>query len=305
MRRATILAGLLGLVVPPAADAWLTEGHRRVAADAVRALPAEVPSFFRAGALAVGHSAADPDTWKLRATPELRDGEGPEHYLDWELLEGRALPRLRSEYWALLAEIGLEPASAGYLPYSMVEGWQRLVVAFAEHRAWPDNRHVKAKTLVFAGWLAHYAADACQPLHTSIHHDGRALPDHSSPRTGIHHLVDGLFEQAPFDRAAARLGVVPTAFEDIRHAVLAGLTESHALVDRVYALEQGVRQGAEGHFPPEVVAFARERYRTTLEFLASLFLSAWRESAVLEIPDWFGREGTRSAPTAPVGSSGP
>ena len=62
---------------------------------------------------------------------------------------------------------------ASTLPYSIAEWTQRLTIAFAEHRNDPENPHVRAKCLVFAGILSHYAADLHMPLHTSIHWDGR------------------------------------------------------------------------------------------------------------------------------------
>jgi hypothetical protein len=274
------------LPASPAA-AWHSEGHRRVAADAARGLSRDVPSFFRAGALAIGHSAVDPDSWKLREAPELRDRESPEHYLDTELLGGRELPPLRSQYLALLAEIDVPGSQVGYLPYTIVEATQRLTIAFAEHRRWPRNRHVRAKTLVYAGWLAHYAADLCQPLHTTIHHDGRALPDLTSPRSGIHDRVDGLFESVPIDRHAAVRGMEPVRFEALGPAVGDQLGASHALVSRVYELDDS--PAVDGTIPPEVAAFARDRYQTAVWLVASLYWTAWSDSADLDLPAWLDR----------------
>jgi hypothetical protein len=291
-RRVLGLAAVLTLL-PVASWGWLAEGHRQVAADAVRALPREVPGFFRSGALAVGHSAVDPDVWKLRATAELRDSESPEHYLDWEVLHGRELPALRSEYAALLSELELSSSGAGLLPYSLLDWWQRLQVAFAEHRRWPRNRHVRRKVTLYAGVLAHYAADACQPLHTTIHHDGRALPDGTSPHTGIHHVVDGLFENAPFDRGSALFDLTVEPFPDVRTAVREQLDESFGLVDRLYELGLDAEGAGGAAASPEVTSFARERYRITARFLARLFLTAWVESAGLEIPDWVPHDGSR------------
>lgn len=280
-------------LAPGPSGAWLSEGHRLVAADAVRELPREVPSFFRSGALAVGHSAVDPDVWKLRATAELRDSESPEHYLDWEVLEGRELPDRRSEYETLLRELDVTSAGAGLLPYALLESWQRLKLTFAEHRRWPRNRHVRRKATVFAGLLSHYAADACQPLHTTIHHDGRALADGSSPRTGIHHVVDGLFETAPFDRGTALAGLSIEPFADVRAAIREQLEESFGLVDRIYELGLDPDAPTPLGVSDPATLFARDRYRVTARFLARLYLTAWVESADVELPDWVPRAGSR------------
>lgn len=287
--RTSLAAVLVTLAATAPARAWHTEGHRRVATDAVRLLPAEVPAFFRAGALAVGHGAVDPDTWKSRDMPQLRDEESPNHYLDQEYLEGQDLPDLRSEYEALLGRMGLAGSQVGYLPYAVVEATQRLTVAFAEHRRWPRNRHIRAKTLFYAGWLAHYAADLCQPLHTTVHHDGRARADLSTPHSGIHEKVDGLFERVAFGRAEAVRGVELRRFEDLQGAVRSELAASHALVDRVYELEGALDDDAGSD--PRVRAFTRERYRETAGFVASLLWTAWLDSASVEVPPWLDRQG--------------
>jgi len=38
-----------------------------------------------------------------------------------------------------------------------------------------------------------------------------------------------------------------------------------------------------------VVTFTTERYRTTAAFLASLFRTAWEESAAVRLPSWLER----------------
>ena len=292
---------LLAICSAQAASPWFPEGHRRVTESAVSILPSSLPEFFRRGGEAIGHGAIDPDVMKLRSMIQLRDGESPEHYLDSELLQGRPLPPTRYEFVELVAWLAREPgaeggtakgpAAAGMLPYSLTEGVQRLTVAFAEHRRWPGDPNIQAKTRVYAGLLAHYAGDICQPLHTTVHYDGRTGPDGASPHTGIHQLVDGLFQQVEFDRGAAVEGVELEVFADVFAAVLDEFWRSHQLVDRIYELEPqlaAVRDG--GPISEEVTAFARQRYRVTARFLASLYLTAWKHSATVELPVWLDRQ---------------
>ena len=293
------------------AAAWFTVGHAKVARAAVRALPPSVPRFFRDGAFGVGEAAVDPDLFKDRTLPALRTAEEPAHFLDWELIPGLALPADRWAYTAQLHELELEPAKVGILPYSLIEATQRLTLAFAEHRRNPDNRYIQEKAIVYAGWLAHYAGDLEQPLHTSVHHDGRALPDGSSPHTGIHQRVDGLFERVPFDEAALTRGLPVRAFPDAWAAIQSELAASHALVDRVYELEAELLAAfpppppaapAGGTSPvtappsspapaisPAIATFTGERYRATATFLASLYLTAWEQSAAIQLPSWLER----------------
>lgn len=294
------LAALLALLASAPAQAWLTPGHRMVARAAVEALPADFPAFFRAAAATVGHLAIDPDLQKNPGTPELKAREEPEHYLDLERLAGRPLPASRAEYFQLLVELGRSPAEMGFLPYAVIEGSERLALCFAEHRRWPDNAAVREKCLVYAGLLAHYAADLEQPLHTTIHHDGWALPDGRSPLTGFHFRIDSLFERVAFDRAAAVADLAARPYADLRQAVLDALAASHARLDAAYRLEPALATDA-GLADPAVVAFTCERFRESASFLARLFLTAWEGSAQLELPAWLERESgalepVRSAP---------
>lgn len=286
-RLAAAAIGLL-LAAPWPASAWLMVGHRQVAIDAVGVLAAEVPPFFRDGAAMIGHVAIDADVGRLRELPELAESEGPEHYLDLELLAGRALPPTRYGAIRLMKELGREPAQVGFLPWAVVEGAERLAVCFAEHRRWPDDPSIRSKCLVYAGWLAHYAADLEQPLHTTLHHDGWALPGGESPFDGTHRRIDALFDRAPRDRARALAGVGAQPVEDLWATVRGELAASHALVDATYALAPALADG-EGEGSARVDEFACERYGTTARFLATLFTWAWQRSGSLELPAWVRR----------------
>lgn len=280
------LVGLFAI----AALGWHGPGHDRATRPAAAALPKDVPAFFVEGAATIAHCSADPDLFRLRAQPELRDGEVPEHYFDLELLKGAEIPPSRSAFVALCAKKGQTPADVGFLPYAVVEWTQRLALAFAEHRKWPDNKHIRMKALVYAGILSHYAQDACQPLHTTIHYDGRARADGSSPRTGIHAKVDALLQKLTPDPQAAAKGVNPVVFDKLLPGVVAEIKRSHALVAKVYQLENEIPD-LEAPLPAgtEVAAFARERLRAAATFTASLYLTAWRKSAELQLPEWHRR----------------
>ncbi|HXT50963.1 MAG TPA: hypothetical protein VN811_07965 [Thermoanaerobaculia bacterium] len=326
--RAAVLLTVVAAFAAPA-RAWFTVGHAKVARAAVRALPPEVPRFFRDGAFRVGEAAVDPDLFKDRNLVALRAAEDPLHYLDWELIAGMQLPADRWLFTAQVLERKVDPRNVGILPYSLLEAVQRLTMTFAEHRHYPDDEAIQQKALVYAGWLAHYAGDLEQPLHTSIHHDGRALPDNSSPKTGIHQLVDGLFERVPFDEAKVTHDLPIQVYPDVWVALQAELAKSHALVDRVYELEPDMRKAwppaprpaatpapatpsapsppanlrpppppaatptAVATPPPpiprSVCTFTEERFRATASFIASLYRTAWEQSAAIQLPSWLER----------------
>lgn len=322
LRTVAALAAIAAFASP--ARAWFTVGHAKVARAAVRALPAEVPQFFRDGAFRVGEAAVDPDLMKDRNLVALRAAEDPNHFLDWELIAGMPLPADRWAFIAQVSERKLAPNNVGILPYSLLESVQRLTMTFAEYRRYPEDAAIQQKALVYAGWLAHYAGDLEQPLHTTIHHDGRALPDGSTPKTGIHQLVDGLFERVPFDEAKVTHDLPIQVYPDAWAAIQAELAKSHALVDRVYELEPDLRKAfpppppaptpvasAPGAppplarpksaptavptprppIPPAVTTFTTDRFRATASFLASLYRTAWEQSAAIQLPLWLERPG--------------
>ncbi|HET9766241.1 MAG TPA: hypothetical protein VFS60_05310 [Thermoanaerobaculia bacterium] len=321
VRALAVASFLATLPIANPASAWFTVGHAKVARAAVRALPPELPSFFRDGSFGVGEAAVDPDLFKDRNLVALRAAEDPQHYLDWELIAGMPLPTDRWLFTAQVLERKIDPKNVGVLPYSLLEAVQRLTITFAEHRRYPEDVYIRQKALVYAGWLAHYAGDLEQPLHTTIHHDGRALPDGSTPKTGIHQLVDGLFERVPFDEAKVTHDLPIQVYPDAWAAIQSELTKSHALVDRVFELEPDLRKA----FPPpppmpvpatagtpsppvnakpaptaaatppaipsSVRTFTEDRFRATASFLASLYRTAWEQSAAIQLPSWLERPG--------------
>lgn len=291
MNRRTLIGFFLcALCCLGPAEAWNSHGHYTMAESAVLALPAEVPEFFRWGARTVAHTAIDPDVMKSRDTPQLGHQEFPEHFLDFELMNGTPMPELRYQFVSQMIEIGRRPNQVGFVPWAVTEGVQRLALAFAEYRCWPANPHVQSKALVYAGLVAHYAEDMIQPLHTTVHYDGRADENEESPRSGIHQHVDSLLEQPGFVPSEKAIEV--EAFDDLWAAVQAEFMASHALVDTVYELEPALQAlYDDGTWDPALAAFAVDRHHRTVEYLASLYLTAWRQSADFELSRWLGRRG--------------
>lgn len=286
---AALAAGVALFAVPAAA--WHGKGHHSATTLAVQALPPEVPEFLRRGVATVAHCSLDPDLFTRPIGPEpLHSGESPEHFLDVELLKGAKPPASRHEFLQLCAERGVKPAKVGLLPYAVSEWALRLAVALAEHRRAPDNPHIQAKCLVYAGILAHYAEDLCQPLHTTVHWDGRANPDGSSPRSGIHAKVDALLGKVPPAAAPDARAIRPAALDDLLADVLAELGRSHALVETVYGLERDLPAGdAPLAADTPSARLAAERLVAAARFTASLYLTAWRQSEKVKLPEWYQR----------------
>jgi hypothetical protein len=279
------------LLASGAAQGYDGPGHSLTTQIAVAGLPAEVPGFFRGAGPAIAGGSMDPDVFKIDELPQLRNAEYPEHYFDLEPLKGQAPPALRYQFLDLCAKEGIQPSKIGTLPYALAEWTQRLTLAFADCRRFPDSSRLQAKCVAYAGILAHYAEDATQPLHTTIDYDGRTKADGKSPRSGIHAKVDALIEKIPAAPAAMAAKIKPEAFEKLWPAILEQLDRSHALVDKTYELEPLLPGRYERLGEDEkVIEFGRDRLAAAAQLAASLYLTAWRDSARLPLPDWHVRE---------------
>ncbi len=291
MLRFTILAGALLVLSASPSFAWFPKGHSIIARSAARVVPADVPLWFREGASQIAHSAQDPDVQKNRDLPLMAEVEAPRHYIDWELLQSNPLPEKRADYLALLARLKQSPGDVGELPYAIREWSERLAMDFAEARKYPDNPYIRAKTLVTAGVLSHYTGDCEMPLHVTLDHDGRHLPDNSSPKTGIHAKVDSLVERVnpSLRELESNQNLVPIT--DLWPAINAEIVSSRSHIDQTYALEAQLPPLKGTSSPsPQVRAFTVERARAAVGFTSRLFAWAWVKSATVKLPDWLERE---------------
>src|SRR5262245_45460190 len=107
---------ILTAVSTNSAHAWWVKGHESIAAGAAAQLPADMPAFFRAAAKHLAHLSGDPDRWKNREAAFLRAAEAPDHFLDYEDLEGKELPNDRYKAAALIARSRKRPERVGMLP---------------------------------------------------------------------------------------------------------------------------------------------------------------------------------------------
>jgi hypothetical protein len=315
-------AAAVVLACGAAAQAWHGKGHYDATMLALRAAKADgnLPGFLAEGAATVAHASLDPDNFTRPIAPDaLHKAESPEHFFDIDIeplanapLADANFPPDRYAFIDLCYARGVKPNRVGLLPYAVTEWTQRLTVALAEHRKYPNDPAIQTKCLLYAGLLSHYAADLCQPLHVTIHYDGRSGPDGKSPRSGIHAKVDALLgklmldpttppgkpasganappERPALDANSLLTGVHPAAFPALLPAVMAEIRRSAALVGQVYELEKQLPAETDSIAPDSAVEkFAIDRARTAAGLIASLYLTAWNDSAAVKLPWWYRR----------------
>ena len=275
MAHLRLLLSLAGTVVvaaalrgaPPAAAAptpddalaarrWGEAGHRIVGEAAARALPADMPAFFREAVGQLAYLNPEPDRWRAP-----RDA-------------------------APLDSAGVSPQVAGFLPWRILELTSRLREEFRlwrratspEERAW-----IEARIVNDAGVLGHYVADGANPHHTTIHYNGWTGPNpkgYTPTGTGFHSRFESQFVEARLSVADVRPLVAPQPrpLLPLRDSVHAFLGRSHAQLERLYELDKAERFDAKTG-GADHRRFAAERLAAGATMLRDVWWTAWTASA--------------------------
>lgn len=305
-KRILFLAVLILAVTPGDASAWGASGHRIIGELAIRALPDEVPQFLRTddAVREIGELSREPDRW--RGSGLEHDSErDPGHYVDvsddLSILGGpklAALPPTRRDYDTALRALGTNQYKAGYLPYSIVDGWQQLKADFAywrvdlagekfaksdEARAWFANDRVLHEMLAIRdlGVWSHFVGDGSQPMHVSVHYDGWGdypNPEGFSSKHGIHLHFEGPFVHDNIGESDVA-SLVPAPRDcacSIEDRTAQYLSATQAQIVPFYRLEKAkafANPMADGK------AFAASRLAAAVAELRDMTVAAWRESA--------------------------
>ncbi len=280
MRRLYLLAvPLLALTVASVASAWWVKGHETITEAAATVLPDDVPAFFRAAGRSLAHCAGDPDRWKNPKATFLRPSVAPDHFLDLEDLDGNTPPKTRYQAYALMSTLKRDPEKVGTLPWAIMEGYERLMLAFYDYRHEPSNPAVSMKAIVYGGNLAHYTTDISMPLHTTRDYDGKKGDDGKMIQKGIHAKIDAYPEVNKFMPEEVCRGLTAKAIEgDVFEHVIAFIKESHTHIEECYRLDAA---GAISSPTEESRKFIMERCRAGAQFTVDIWYTAWLRSEKL------------------------
>jgi hypothetical protein len=291
--RRSVMAGaacalLVATTAGSAVARWGFHGHRIAGRAAATALPAEMPAFFRGATDQLAYLNPEPDRWRGAGYRELNEAKRYDHYVDFEIIPRAALDATdRFRYLAALQAAGMEhPArEAGLLPWRIIEMYQGLVVQW---RLWQDQQDatirgfIEQRIINDAGIMGHYVMDGANPHHTSVHHDGWQA-DSPNPRgftteRGFHSRFESRFVEAHvrLEDLQPRVSAQPRRIGDVRMEVMSYLLRSHALLERLYELDQQEAFGPATRSPAHK-EFAVERLVASAHMLRDLWYSAWLE----------------------------
>lgn len=308
--RLSVTLALAAVLSAPssAALAWGAVGHRMVGVVAAQSLPSDVPAFLRTpqAVAAIGEYAREPDRWKGSGKIHDTDRDAA-HFLDIDD-EGRmyggpkfsveTLPPTRADYEKALGLAGQNSWTAGYLPYSIIDGYQQLVKDFTYWRilkAVSKTEKDRVRKAYYVadlkrredllvrdlGVWAHYVGDASQPLHLSVHYNGWGdypNPNGYTQSRATHGSFEGPLVKAVATDADVKK-LVP-AYRDcgcsIETRTVAYLTKTVSFVEPLYKLE---KEGGMVATDPRAKALVDERLAAAATELRDMVVDAWKASA--------------------------
>ena len=299
MKKALAAALLVACALQCHALAWGAAGHRVVSRAAILALPAGVPLFLARQIDWIGSRSVLADSWRGPYEPFSKAAEDPNHVWYTEQFAFlKQIPRSRDEFMLAVYDEHLrlrasDPAKAaltnihytGTLPYAVVEGYERLKVAFRTWRTLraqqQDTTFIEQDAAFYIGWMSHYVADGAQPLHSSVQHDGWVgdNPKGYTRDGAVHWLFENTFVDliALHERdIQARIPVTPTVLADPFAAVLAHVDHAHTRVEQVYQIEQRKEYETKDSGEGRELVYATTAAASTL--LRDLVYTAWMNS---------------------------
>ena len=306
MRRVAILVPTALVVL--AMIGWSGAGHRTITELAIDLLPADAPAWMRERDVRtqIAYQSNEPDRWRGTRIDVLTNENGPDHFLDVELLAKsghtmQSMPRMRYEFVAEVARttpVQREPTrgvakftkdEVGYLPYAIAEHQAKLVSSFntlrileltaGDGRA-AERSAARANAIHEMGQLSHFVGDAAQPLHSTIHHHGWVgeNPDEFTRDKGFHSYIDGdvvaLHELDLVGVAAEGKTMVVMSQEKVFDEAIALIERSFKAVRPLYELQ---KSGALQKEPGKL--FIRERMADGAAVLSGMYWAAWIASA--------------------------
>ncbi|MGD0128141.1 MAG: hypothetical protein ABSF46_22490 [Terriglobia bacterium] len=221
--RLTALTALWLLVVRPI-PAWGPTGHSLVNNWAVQTLPSEMRAFFDANRQYLVEHADDPDVWMKKDRYERK-----RHYIYLDKYGIFPFLEVPHSFKQAVQNYGSGRVNRdGVLPWQVGESSLRLTEAF-KSRNWD-------RVKLAAAVLAHYVADAHDPLHLTRNFDGQL-----TRQTGL----DDRFEVRLLDRYSRFFILHPedaVKIEDPTEYAFQACLEAYTSLDSVILADMRARE---------------------------------------------------------------
>ncbi|MFT4688414.1 MAG: hypothetical protein ACJASX_003769 [Limisphaerales bacterium] len=286
LTRLFCLVGLLASGSP--ATAWDYAGHRMVNLLAVDSLPADFPAFVKEAKFRerIAFLAGEADRWRNTQDLPLKHVNSPDHFFDiehlkdydvtWEFLSPfrytfvQQLARAKHLNPERFPEIPVAKnrdrtkGLPGFLPWTIMEYYSKVKAACSylkvfEELGTPEEIDNARQNLAYLmGVMGHFAGDASQPLHTTMHFNGWVKDNPNSYTTNrrFHSWIDGgylkktgglEFEKLKaMTRKGVKLDTIRGRTDYIFPVIIEFIREQHKLVEPLYEMDKDGRLSGEG-----------------------------------------------------------
>jgi hypothetical protein len=286
--RTTAWIVLAVLLLPMSAGAWGEKGHALISMLAIEGAAPKLPEFMGASRDHLIYNANEPDRWREEGhTSVMNLVQAPDHFFDSELWGPiSTIEADRYSFMEKLAARKIALIKVGYLPYAMIENYQKLVNAF---RFWrnaktaEDRESVRQNAVYVAGVLSHYVGDGAMPMHLSIHYNGwldnRPNPKNYTKDRGFHGRYESAYVNASIDISAVRPKMqAPRRLTSVWESVKQYLSVSFADLEPAYELEKAGEFNPDRPRPKGTDFIANQLGRASM-MLSNLWYTAWLESS--------------------------
>jgi len=281
-RKLLTLSLVLVWAVP--SGAWGRRAHQMVNAAAIKALPVPLRSYFAAHQFYLVDHASDPD---LRAETDRR--ERPRHFAEIEAYDRYPFLQFRRQF--VLERLGAARAQIRHGTVMwQIERFTRYLEQDFRQRNWGEVNHD-------AVYLAHYAADLTQPLHTVVNYDGQ-----ETGQRGIH----ARFEAGLVDLLADQWVLRPrpaTKLANLRSRIFEEFINSYRQAPAIFAADRSVRASIPYTSPRFLQAFAAAagpvayaQLEDAASFVASLWYTSWVRAGKPNLSGWKAARADRYPP---------
>jgi hypothetical protein len=266
---------------PQPALAWGDHGHKPANAAAVDNLPEPLRSQFETLKVYLVDHASDPD---LLAHDDA--AERPHHYTDMDADDAYPFPNLRRQFVTDRAA----PMSWQFRNGDSLWQIERFTLRLADslqHRRWQEAEED-------AVFVAHYAADLTQPLHTVKNYDGQLTGQkgvHARFETDLVNALAGDWQLKP----------QPAIFlPDLRGRIFEEAVASFNCRNLIFAADRIAVSGRTYLDPQYTEVFyklagplAEKRLSAAASFVSSLWYTAWVRAGKPRLPHEAGMWETR------------
>jgi hypothetical protein len=234
-----------------------------VNAAAIEGLPEPLRSYMAARRSFLAEHASDPDT--LTSTDS---SERVHHFTNADLSETYPFPKLKKQFVIERRGPTARQEREGDSIWQIDAATQKLAAAWRRGDWEEADRD--------AVFLAHYASDLAQPLHTTVNYDGQVMR-----QAGIHSRFES--ELVNSQRERWKLQTSRARFErDVRARIFAELLTSYDARKQVYDADLEAVRGRTYLDPQYFPAFtrlagplAKQRLEAAAALVSSLWYTAW------------------------------